>query len=86
MGKLAPSLAAIASQAHEGTVAIPDALLVAEPTRGCDAVKFELLTLDKDAHGSGILVAESRHPLRLPGREAAPSRPGTGQYRALLPP
>jgi hypothetical protein len=66
MGELAPPLAAVTSEAHEGIVAFPDVLLVAEPTDGCGKVKLELLTLDGGANGNGILVAELGHPLRLP--------------------
>src|SRR3954468_7872543 len=62
MGELAPPLAAVASEAHEGTVSFPDALLVAEPAHADDEVEFELLALDGGAHGSGILVAELGHP------------------------
>src|SRR4051812_8754042 len=66
MGELAPPLAAVASQAHKGTVSFPDTLLVAEPTHADDKVDLELPALDGGAHGSAILVAELGHPLRLP--------------------
>jgi hypothetical protein len=64
IGELAPPLPRSRVRRTRPPSRLPDALLVAEPTDGCDEVKFTLLALEGGPHSSGILLAELGHPVR----------------------